>query len=53
MKGIKLSSMAPKPKGVSPMLARHEHMIRRATNHNVHIITHHGKIMVGRKGRTA
>lgn len=24
---------------------------RLMTNHNVHIITHHGKIMVGRKGR--
>jgi len=24
---------------------------RMMTNHNVHVITHHGKIMVGRKGR--
>ena len=24
---------------------------RLMTNHNVHVITHHGKIMVGRKGR--
>jgi len=24
---------------------------RMMTNHNVHVITHHGKVMVGRKGR--
>lgn len=34
------------------MPGKHELMIRRATNHNVHIITHHGKVMIGRKGRT-
>ena len=34
------------------MLAKHEAMIRREPNHNVHIITHHGKIQSGRKGRT-
>lgn len=26
---------------------------RMMMNHNVHIITHHGKLMVGRKGRKA
>lgn len=25
--------------------------LRMMKNHNVHIITHHGKMMVGRKGR--
>lgn len=35
------------------MLTKHEQMIRRATNHNLHVITHHGKLQVGRKGRTA
>ena len=30
---------------------KHEMMIRRATNHNVHMLTPHGKIMAGRKGR--
>ncbi len=24
---------------------------RMMSNHNVHVITHHGKIMIGRKGR--
>lgn len=24
---------------------------RMMPNHNVHIITHHGKVMIGRKGR--
>ena len=24
---------------------------RMMMNHNVHVITHHGKVMVGRKGR--
>lgn len=33
------------------MLTKHEKMIRREPNHNVHVITHHGKIMLGRKGR--
>jgi len=33
------------------MPGRHELMIRRAANHNVHIITPHGKIQAGRKGR--
>ncbi|HEY4744023.1 MAG TPA: hypothetical protein VIH45_05145 [Desulfuromonadaceae bacterium] len=30
---------------------KHELMIRRAANHNAHIITPHGKIVAGRKGR--
>ena len=38
---------------VMPMLNKHEQMIRRATNHNLHVITHHGKVQIGRKGRTA
>jgi len=31
---------------------KHELMMRREPNHNVHVITHHGKIQSGRKGRT-
>jgi len=38
---------------VMPMVNKHEQMIRRATNHNLHVITHYGKLQVGRKGRTA
>ncbi len=30
---------------------RHELMLRRAANHNVHVMTPHGKIVAGRKGR--
>ena len=26
-------------------------MLRRAANHNVHVITPHGRVMAGRKGR--
>ena len=51
MKVMKLSTM-PRPRSTMPMIAKHELMIRRATNHNLHVITHHGKIMVGRKGRS-
>ncbi len=51
MKGTKLPDRVPKAKGMAPVLAKHEQMIRRATNHNLHIITHHGKVQVGRKGR--
>lgn len=25
--------------------------LRMTPNHNVHVITHHGKVMLGRKGR--
>lgn len=32
--------------------AQHELLIRRSTNHNVHIITPHGKVQLGRKGRS-
>ncbi len=30
---------------------KHELMIRRAANHNAHVITPHGKVLSGRKGR--
>jgi hypothetical protein len=30
---------------------RHEMMLRRAANHNVHVMTAHGRIFAGRKGR--
>ncbi|WP_460595251.1 hypothetical protein [Geomonas sp. Red276] len=31
---------------------KHEMMMRREPNHNVHVITAHGKIQAGRKGRS-
>jgi hypothetical protein len=30
---------------------RHKTMMRRSANRNAHIITPHGKVMAGRKGR--
>jgi hypothetical protein len=33
------------------MLGKHELMIRRAANHNAHVLTPHGKVESGRKGR--
>jgi hypothetical protein len=33
------------------MLDRNNMMMRRSTNRNAHIITPHGKVMVGRTGR--
>lgn len=33
-------------------LDRHKTMMRRSANRNAHIITPHGKVMAGRKGRT-
>lgn len=36
---------------VLPKLDKHELMIRRAPNHNLHVMTHHGKVAIGRKGR--
>lgn len=51
MKGMMLPPKMPRRLMV-PMLTKHEQMIRRATNHNLHVITHHGKVQIGRKGRT-
>lgn len=33
-------------------MTKHDQLIRREPNHNVHVITHHGNIQSGRKGRT-
>ena len=51
MKAIGKTMMKAQPV-VTATPGKHELMTRRATNHNAHIITHHGKVMVGRKGRT-
>lgn len=51
MKGMKIPKM-PRRKMMAKLPGRHGVMIRRAANHNAHIITHHGKMRVGRKGRT-
>ena len=36
----------------SVLLGKHKLMTRREPNHNVHVITPHGKVYAGRKGRT-
>lgn len=43
--------MMPLKNMMPVMLAKHEKMIRFEPNHNVYVITHHGKMMLGRKGR--
>ncbi len=37
--------------GTAATPGKHELMIRRAANHNAHVITPHGKVLAGRKGR--
>lgn len=51
MRGMK--NLARKERRMMPAMvsAKHGMMIRRAANHNVHVITPHGKIQAGRKGR--
>jgi len=48
-----LSRKTPKPRQtvVITMLDRHKLIMRRTTNRNAHIITPHGKVVAGRKGR--
>jgi len=48
MKGILAK---PRKTTMTAMPGKHELMIRRAGNHNLHVITPHGKIQTGRKGR--
>jgi hypothetical protein len=58
MKGTKKTQMqTPRPqirtmKSMPIDRAHHELLIRRSTNHNVHVITPHGKVQLGRKGRS-
>jgi len=51
MRDMKLPSAKPRRTAKMAMPGKHELLIRRAANHNVHIITPHGKIQAGRKGR--
>ena len=50
MRGMKRPMMTRGMK-LMAMLDRHKMMLRRSTNRNAHIITPHGKLMAGRKGR--
>ena len=51
MREMKRPTMKPRSMMKRAMPGKHELMIRRAANHNAHIITPHGKVMTGRKGR--
>ena len=51
MRGMKRPMMKPRSMMKMAMPGKHELMIRRAANHNAHIITPHGKLYAGRKGR--
>lgn len=51
MRAMKVPLPKPRWTAQPAMLAKHELMIRRAANHNAHVITPHGKVLAGRKGR--
>ncbi|GFE60445.1 hypothetical protein [Geobacter sp. AOG2] len=51
MKDMKGMLAKPRHMMKTTMTGKHELMIRRAANHNLHVITPHGKIQAGRKGR--
>ena len=51
MKGTTTPMKVKRRMMLVPALAKHELMIRRDGKHNTHVITHHGKVFFGRKGR--
>ena len=51
MRGMKRPMAKPRRMTQMAMPGKHEMMIRRAANHNAHVITPHGKVLAGRKGR--
>ncbi|NVN92384.1 MAG: hypothetical protein HXX11_17540 [Desulfuromonadales bacterium] len=51
MKDLKRPTMKPRSMMKMSLSGKHGMMFRRAGNHNAHIITPHGKIQSGRKGR--
>ena len=48
-----MKAMMPRHRMNAAMKTLTGKKLRMMKNHNVHVITHHGKIMVGRKGRKA
>ncbi|HZV81150.1 MAG TPA: hypothetical protein VFF53_03175 [Geobacteraceae bacterium] len=52
MKTMTTRTMKPARRMTAAMKTKMGMTLRRTPNHNVHVITHHGKIMAGRKGRT-
>lgn len=59
MKGTKRTQMRPPRPQIKEMKhmpgdrVHHELLVRRSTNHNVHVITAHGNVHLGRKGRSS
>jgi len=51
MKVMTTRTMTPQRRMSAAMKAMMGKKLRMTPNHNVHVITHHGKLMVGRKGR--
>jgi hypothetical protein len=51
VRGMRGSEPKQRQKMRMTELGKHELLIRRAANKNAHIITPHGKIQAGRKGR--
>jgi len=51
MRTMKRTLAMPRVMMLMGMLDRHKMMMRRSTNRNAHIITPHGRVMAGRKGR--
>lgn len=53
MKKMNLQTKTPRQTMSVVATEKHEKLIRRAINHNVHVITAHGTLHIGRKGRGA
>ena len=51
MRGTKGTTTTTRHTARAATAGKHELMIRRAVNHNAHVITPHGKVQAGRKGR--
>jgi len=51
MRDMNRKVVTPRGMLLLALLDRHKMMMRRSANRNAHIITPHGKVMAGRKGR--
>lgn len=51
MKTMTMRTMMPRHRASTAMKTLMGKKLRMMKNHNVHVITHHGKVVVGRKGR--
>lgn len=51
MKAMTPGTMMPRQRTSAALKTLIGKKHRMMANHNVHVITHHGKVMVGRKGR--